>query len=105
MEIWSWGRIGWRAVASARCQVSDADDMNPATGRHGLKLNVSEVDNAQDLELALSVAAFLRVSKSLAGEIVGRCRVVVKQWPKIAGKLQIRPREQERMAAAFRLAG
>jgi serine/threonine-protein kinase HipA len=88
---------GWR--------LSDAYDMNPVPESYGLKLNVSQADNAMDLDLARSVAPYFRVSKKLADEIIARSQAVVKQWPKIANSLQIRAREQERMAAAFRLAG
>ncbi len=88
---------GWR--------LSDAYDMNPVPASQGLKLNVSEADNAMDLDLVRSVAPYFRVSKKLADEIIARSQAVVKQWPKIAGSLKIHAREQERMAAAFRLAG
>lgn len=88
---------GWR--------LSEAYDMNPVPGSHGLKLNVSEADNALDLDLARSVAPFFRISKKLADDIIERSRAVVQQWPKIAGSLHIPPREQERLAAAFGLAG
>lgn len=72
---------------------------------HGLKLNVSEADNAMDLDLARSVAPYFRISKADANEIIERSQAVVQQWPKIANSLQVRAREQERMATAFRLAG
>ncbi|ART52397.1 hypothetical protein CBP34_13050 [Acidovorax carolinensis] len=79
--------------------------MNPVPESEGLKLNVSEADNTMGLDLTRSVAPYFRVSKKLADEIVARSQVVVTQWPKIADSLKIRVREQERMAAAFRLAG
>jgi serine/threonine-protein kinase HipA len=88
---------GWR--------LSDAYDMNPSPDSHGLKLNVSDADNAIDLGLARSVAPYFRVSTTLANAIIERSLSVVKQWPRIASQLRIPPREQERMAAAFRLAG
>ena len=88
---------GWR--------LSDVYDMNPVPESHGLKLNVSEADNVMDLDLARSVAPHFRVSKKLAAEVIERSLSVVRQWPKIAGSLRLSPREQERMAAAFRLAG
>ena len=88
---------GWR--------LSEAYDMNPVPEAHGLKLNVSEADNAMDLDLARSVAPYFRVSKKRANEIIERSQAVVKQWPKIAGSLRVGVREQERMAPAFRLAG
>ncbi len=93
--IWMPGQ-GWR--------LSDAYDMNPAPDSNGLKLNVSEADNALDLELTRSVAPYFRVSSKLAQEIIARSQVVVKQWPKIASSLQISQRGQAAMAAAFRLA-
>lgn len=88
---------GWR--------LSDAYDMNPAPGSPGLKLNISAADNAMDLELARSVAPYFRVQKADANEIIGRCSAVVAQWPRIAARLRLSAREQERMAPAFRLAG
>lgn len=88
---------GWR--------LSDAYDMNPVPESHGLKLNVSEADNAMDLDLARSVAPYFRISKAGADEVIKHSQAVVQQWPKIANSLQMRAREQERMASAFRLAG
>lgn len=88
---------GWR--------LSEAYDMNPVPGSQELRLNISESDNAMDLELARSVAAYFRVSLSEADEIVAHSQSVVKLWRTVASKLKISAREQERMASAFRLAG
>ncbi len=87
---------GWR--------LAPAYDMNPVPDAQGLKLNVSEADNAMDLELARAAAPYFRVPKRRADEIIARSRAVVKQWPKLAAGLKINAREQERMATAFRLA-
>lgn len=87
---------GWR--------LSQAYDMNPVADAHGLKLNVSEADNALDLDLARSVARYFRIKKGEANEIIAKFQAVVAQWPEIAGRLQIPRREQERLASAFRLA-
>jgi serine/threonine-protein kinase HipA len=88
---------GWR--------LSEAYDVNPVPESQGLKLNISEVDNALDLDLARSVAPYFRVGLKPANEIIERSRLVVTQWHKIAGKLGIPAREQERMTSAFHLAG
>lgn len=88
---------GWR--------LSKAFDMNPMSDAHGSRLNVSEADNAMDLDLARSVAPYFRVTAKAANELIERSRAVIGQWPKIAGRLGIPVREQERMASAFRLAG
>jgi serine/threonine-protein kinase HipA len=78
--------------------------MNPVPESHGLKLNISQADNALDLDLARSVAPYFRVDAKAADEIIERSQTVVRQWPKIAARLGIPAREQERMASAFGLA-
>jgi serine/threonine-protein kinase HipA len=85
-------------------QLSPAFDMNPTPDAHGLKLNISEVDNALDLDLVRSVAPVFRVPGRAAEEIIRRQRAVVGQWRAIAGALGISGREQERYAAGFGLA-
>jgi serine/threonine-protein kinase HipA len=85
-------------------KLAPAFDMNPVPVSEGLQLNVSEVDNALDLDLAREVAPYFRVATKAAGEIIERFRAVVSQWRTIARKLRIPAREQERMAESFRLA-
>jgi serine/threonine-protein kinase HipA len=88
---------GWR--------LSEAYDMNPVPGSYGLRLNISETDNSLDLDLARSVAPYFRVAAKTANEIIERSQSVVRQWPKIAGRLEVPARAYDRMASAFRLAG
>ncbi|MBW8072935.1 MAG: type II toxin-antitoxin system HipA family toxin [Ferrovum sp.] len=87
---------GWR--------LSEVFDMNPVADSRSLQLNVSEADNALDIDLALSVAPYFRVTVKDANAIIERSQAVVRQWPRIAKNLRISAREQQRMAAAFRLA-
>ncbi|BBB64181.1 toxin HipA (plasmid) [Undibacterium sp. KW1] len=87
---------GWR--------LSEAYDMNPVPHSDGLKLNISQSDNALDLDLARSVAPYFRLSPTEAQEIIENSQEVVRQWPLLATALTIPEREQERMATAFRLA-
>jgi len=87
---------GWR--------LAPAFDMNPVPNAHGLKLNISQNDNAIDLDLARAVASYFRVSVRDAEAIIGNCLRVVRQWRKIAAHLGVPTREQNAMAAAFRLA-
>lgn len=84
--------------------LSDAYDMNPHKDGQGLKLNVSENDNALDLDLARSVAHHFRVSNSDANEIIENFKGVVGQWPIIANELGISQQEQDDIGVAFRLA-
>lgn len=87
---------GWR--------LSDAFDMNPVPDASGLRLNISESDNALDLDLVRSVAPYFRVNTRTAEEIITRSRKVVAQWRRIAGALKLSTRACDRMASAFRLA-
>lgn len=87
---------GWR--------LADAFDMNPVPDAHGLKLNISESDNAMDIELARSIAPYFRLSTIEANEIIIRQQAIVRQWPKIAASLKIPAREQQHLSDAFRLA-
>ncbi len=85
-------------------KLSEVYDMNPAPRSTGLKLNVSETDNALDLELALSVAHLFRLRLDEANAIITQVRSVVGQWRSLANGLGISRREQEMYAPAFRLA-
>ncbi len=87
---------GWR--------LSPAFDMNPVPHAQGLKLNISQADNALDLDLACAVAPYCRVAVRDAEAIIGRCVTVVRQWRTIATHVGVRARAQDAMAAAFRLA-
>ncbi len=84
---------GWR--------LSPAYDMNPEPDAHGLKLNVTEADNALDLDLARSVAHFFRINTTTAEEIIARQQGYVGQWRTLAQRLGISAAEQNRMAPAF----
>lgn len=88
---------GWR--------LSDAFDMNPVPDAHGLRLNISEHDNALDLDLVSSVAPYFRVSARTAREIITHGQAIVRQWRTIARALHLSMRACDQMAPAFRLAG
>lgn len=87
---------GWR--------LAPAYDINPVAMGDGLKLNISEADNSQDLELVRSVAEFFRVKKDRADKIISDVVGVVKKWRSVAIELSISKKEQDRMATAFRIA-
>ncbi len=82
--------------------LSPAYDLNPVPMAQGLKLNISEADNALELALALEVAQFFRVGAREASEIVARFKGVVRGWRAIAARLSLPRREQERLSDAFR---
>jgi serine/threonine-protein kinase HipA len=84
--------------------LSPAYDVNPTEASDGLKLNISETDNAQDLDLAMDVARYFRLSESRASAIIEKTCAVVKGWRGVADKYDIPKSEQDRMESAFRIA-
>ncbi len=87
---------GWR--------LSEAYDVNPVPIADGLTLNITQADNALDLDLAREVSGYFRVSAFDADEIIEDFKRVVGQWRIAANGLQLSQREQDKMASAFRLA-
>lgn len=84
---------GWR--------LSQAYDLNAVPDGDGLKLNITEYDNALDLELAREVAGLFRVALHDADEIIADCMNAVGHWSIIAQRLGLSSREQSYMAPAF----
>ncbi|MBS1638232.1 MAG: HipA domain-containing protein [Bacteroidetes bacterium] len=84
---------GWR--------LSPAYDINPNEYGTGLSLNISEKDNALDIELALSVAEFFRIDTKKANKIINQTKSVVINWREFAKDYGIGKNEQDRMSKAF----
>jgi serine/threonine-protein kinase HipA len=84
--------------------LAPAYDMNPDPHGAGLKLNISETDNAQDIDLALSVASVFRVKNKRAQEIVTEITGAVNQWRPAATSHGLSRSAQDRMRRAFRVA-
>lgn len=83
--------------------LSPCYDMNPSTEGEGLKLNISDSDNSQDLDLVLEVATFFRITPSDSEKIMDEVVSAVKKWREVASKYKISNSEQDRMSSAFRL--
>lgn len=83
--------------------LAPAYDLNPVPTGEGLTLNVSETDNAQDLELAHEVAALFRLRPLRARAIVQEVVDAVAAWPTVASAAAISRQGTEAMAPAFRL--
>ena len=81
--------------------LSPAYDINPVETGMGLKLNISEDDNALDLDLALAVAPYFRIEKETGQIIIDEILEVVSQWKKYANMYKISRLEQENKAEAF----
>lgn len=81
--------------------LSPAFDINPTENGTGLSLNISEKDNALDLDLALEVAPYFRVSEKRAIEMIKTVKKSVQHWRVVAEKLGISKNELDRMQNAF----
>jgi serine/threonine-protein kinase HipA len=88
-----FGNNGWK--------LSPAYDMNPVFNGKGLTLNISESSNSLDLDLALSVAKFFRLTDKKANAILKKVKKAVSGWPGLASRLKLPRTELDFMAQAF----
>ncbi len=95
---------GFILVPGKGWKLSQAYDMNPVAHADGLKLNITDADNALDLELAREVAGYFRLNLQEADATIARVRSIVGQWRVVAQQVGLSASEQDRMAGAFRLA-
>ncbi len=82
--------------------LSPAYDINPVETGSGLSLNISEKDNALELDLALEVASYFRVSEKRATMIIQDVKKSVVQWRTVAEKYKIPKADRDMMSRAFR---
>jgi len=81
--------------------LSPAFDVNPVETGNGLSLNISESDNALNLDLALEVHEYFRLSREKADRIILDITESVKKWRIFATVYGIPKAEQELKAMAF----
>ncbi|MCZ7602512.1 MAG: HipA domain-containing protein [Melioribacteraceae bacterium] len=81
--------------------LSPAYDVNPNERGTGLKLNISENDNSLELDLAMEVIEYFRLSEKKALKIISLIKKTVANWKEVANKYQISKTEQEDMQTAF----
>ncbi|WP_130537871.1 type II toxin-antitoxin system HipA family toxin [Thiomicrorhabdus indica] len=81
--------------------LSPAYDINPVPDGMGLHLNIDEMDNRLDFELAFSVIDYFQLSREDAETIYREVIDAVDQWREVANQLKISRQEQEIMAPAF----
>lgn len=91
-------------LTSSGWTLSPAYDINPVETGAGLSLNISDSDNALDLDLALSVSDFFRIDKNRAIEIMDQVTHAAKNWKNVAGNYGISKAQQELKSRAFQQA-
>jgi hypothetical protein len=69
--VWHTDRRAQGSSYANGWALAPAHDMNPVETGDGLKLNVSEADNSQSLDLALSVAQLFRSKLHTPGSSSG----------------------------------
>jgi serine/threonine-protein kinase HipA len=84
---------GWR--------LSPAYDLNPNPSGTGLTLNISLTDNSLEPDLAMEVRSFFRINDRKAREIFINIKKEVRNWRRLAEKLNIPKHEQELLSPAF----
>ena len=84
--------------------LSPAYDINPVETGSGLKLNISDHDNSLDLDLAIEVSEYFRLSEKRTNEIIREVVSSVRNWKRLASKYGISRSDQELKALAFRRA-
>lgn len=81
--------------------LSPAYDINPDETGTGLKLNISETDNALDIGLAMQVLPYFRLTEKRAKEIVSSVQGSVQNWEPMAPRLGISKTEIALKRKAF----
>ncbi|WKZ69398.1 MAG: HipA domain-containing protein [Melioribacteraceae bacterium] len=81
--------------------LSPAYDVNPNEKGTELNLNISENDNSLELDLAMEVIEYFRLSEKKALKIISLIKKTVANWKEVANKYQISKTEQEDMQTAF----
>lgn len=84
-------------------KLSPAYDLNPIETGTGLKLNISENDNALSLGLAMEVAEYFRLSPSQAEKTMQQVTEAVSDWEAHAKHYRIPAIERSLKSNAFRL--
>ena len=86
-------------------KLSPAYDINPVETGMGLKLNITEEDNSLNLDLAMEVHEYFRLSKQEAEKIIQEVKMAVRPWRKMASDYGISKEKQELKAPAFSVVG
>lgn len=81
--------------------LSPAYDINPIETGTGLSLNITDSENTLDLELAMVVREFFRLSDDRATDIISEVTSAVQDWQVVAKKYGIPRVEQELKSQAF----
>jgi serine/threonine-protein kinase HipA len=90
------GQNGWK--------LSPLYDVNPSPdNKNILSTYITQVDNTQDVELALSVCEYFSLDTGSAKQIINDFKSVIKNWQNVAKQLGLNKSEIDKMESAFRV--
>ena len=90
------GTKGWK--------LSPLYDVNPSPdNKNALSTYITQTDNAQDIELALSVCEYFDFDINSAKQIINDLKSVVKNWQNVAKQIGLNKSEIDKMESAFRI--
>ena len=78
-------------------KLAPAYDINPDPDGRGLSLNITEDDNALDIELALQVAPYFQLKAPQTSKILDDVREAVSQWKRVATEIGLPRAEIENL--------
>ncbi|MGR5167055.1 type II toxin-antitoxin system HipA family toxin [Vibrio astriarenae] len=86
---------GWR--------LSPAYDINPTPNATGLHLNIDDVSNALEVELAFEVAEYFQVEAKKADDIYQKVATAVSRWEELAKQAGIGKGERDLLRDCFQV--
>ncbi len=90
------GAHGWK--------LSPLYDVNPSPdNKNVLSTYITKTDNAQDIDLALSVCEYFDLKTNEAKQIINDFKSIVKNWQNVAKQLGLNKSEIDKMGSAFRV--
>lgn len=90
------GANGWK--------LSPLYDVNPSPdNKNVLSTYITQTDNAQDIDLALSVCEYFDLDINSAKQITNDLKSVIKNWQNVAKQLGLNKSEIDKMGSAFRV--
>lgn len=90
------GANGWK--------LSPLYDVNPSPdNKNVLSTYITQTDNAQDIDLALSVCEYFDLDINSAKQFTNDLKSVIKNWQNVAKQLGLNKSEIDKMGSAFRV--
>lgn len=78
-------------------------DVNPNPDGVGLSLNIDEMNNSPDFEVAIESSKYFGIKKDDAAKIAANIQNEIRQWKNIAEKLNISRASIRRMEICFKI--